>query len=380
METNFLSQATLLYVEDEEPIREFLQLRLSKKVNELLVAKNGQEGYELYCKHTPDLVLTDVTMPLLDGITMSRQIKEHNPQACIIIMSAHSDTSYLLDAIELGISHYLLKPIDKNKLYSTLELSAQNKFLELELSKKRRQMLHQSRFALLGEMTSMLAHQWRQPLNTISLSITQFQLDLEMKKFDLDEEIQRKEFLSSLNSSFKTISSYVQDLSKLIDCFARTYTPSDKLTNEDLNNVLKTAVEDFKNSISYDEIKIYEDYSSTKICPIYINEFTQICLNLLNNAKEHFQEREVSNPHIIISTHNIKDGVVVEIFDNAGGIDQEIISKIFDPYFSTKVGQNGNGLGLYMSKLIIEEHLSGKILVKNEEDGAKFSIVLKEVS
>lgn len=378
METKFLSQATLLYVEDEEPIREFLQLRLSKKVKQLLVATNGQEGYELYCKHTPDLVLTDVTMPQLDGISMSRQIKEKNPQACIIIMSAHSDTTYLLDAIELGISHYLLKPIDKNKLYATLESSAQTKFLEQELAKKRRQMLHQSRFALLGEMTSMLAHQWRQPLNTISLSITQFQLDLEMKKFDLDEEIQRKEFLSSLNSSFLKISSYVQDLSRLIDCFARTYTPSEKITNENINNVIQTAVEDFKNSISFNEIKIYEDYSATKNCPIYINEFIQICLNLLNNAKEHFLEREVENPHIIISSHDIKNGVIVEIFDNAGGIAQDIMDKIFDPYFSTKVGQNGNGLGLYMSKLIIEEHLNGRILVKNEEEGAKFSIALKE--
>lgn len=102
-------------------------------------------------------------------------------------------------------------------------------------------------------------------------------------------------------------------------------------------------------------------------------------MNLLNNACENILLNEIKNPYLKISSQDVKDGVEIVIEDNAGGIEDEIIEKIFDPYFSTKVGKNGNGLGLYMSKLVIEEHLDGEIFVENTNEGAKFTILLREV-
>lgn len=125
---------TVLYVEDEESIREELSYFLSKKVDHLHVAKNGEEGLELYRKFNPDLVITDINMPKLDGISMSRMIKKYNSDAKIIMLTAFSDADYLMEAIKLGIDNYLTKPIDLmnllgiiEKIYKTVSLENENK-------------------------------------------------------------------------------------------------------------------------------------------------------------------------------------------------------------------------------------------------------------
>lgn len=377
MDTNYLKKSTLLYVEDEEEIREFLKKRLERKVKKLYVAKDGEEGLKSFCENKPDFVLTDVTMPNLNGIDMAIKIRELDPKIPIIIMSAHSDTNYLLKAIELGVDYYLLKPIDKVKLYKALENSIKANFLEKELKENKKQILHQSRFALLGEMTSMIAHQWRQPLNTISISLAKFQLNLEANKYDLENQEVREKFPSFVQNNLGKIEDYIQDLSGTIDSFAKIYKPSEQVEECNISESISHALRAFKNTLSHSEILIYEDLQSNSNSNIYKNEFIQICLNLLNNTYEHFLEREIENPKINIQTKDDKEFIEISICDNAGGVEPEIIEKIFDPYFSTKYTKNGNGLGLYMSKLIIEEHLEGKLDVENENGGAKFSIRLK---
>ncbi|WP_108064054.1 ATP-binding response regulator [Poseidonibacter lekithochrous] len=377
MDSNYLKKSTLLYVEDEDEIREFLKKRLERKVKKLYIAKDGAEGLESFCENRPDFVLTDVTMPNLNGIDMAIKIRELDPTIPIIIMSAHSDTSYLLKAIELGVDNYLLKPIDKTKLYKALENSIKANFLEQELEENKKQILHQSRFALLGEMTSMIAHQWRQPLNTISISLAKFLMNLELDKYDLENPEMRKKFPGFVQSNLERIEDYIQDLSGTIDSFAKIYKPSDHLEECSINESISHALRAFKNTLSHTDIIIYDELQSNAKSNIYKNEFIQICLNLLNNAYEHFLEREIQNPRIDIQTKENEEFIEISIKDNAGGISDEIIEKIFDPYFSTKFAKNGNGLGLYMSKLIIEEHLEGKLSVENENDGAKFIIKLK---
>lgn len=377
MDSNYLKKSTLLYVEDEEEVREFLKKRLERKVKKLYVAKDGVEGLESFCENRPDFVLTDVTMPNLNGIDMAIKIREIDPKIPIIIMSAHSDTSYLLKAIEIGVHNYLLKPIDKNKLYNTLENAIKSNFLEKEVEENKKQILHQSRFALLGEMTSMIAHQWRQPLNTISISLAKFQMNLELGKYDLENPDIRNKFPNFVQNNLEKIEDYIQDLSGTIDSFAKIYKPSNRLESCSIIETITHALRAFKNALSNTNILIYEDLQSYSKSNIYKNEFIQICLNLLNNAYEHFLEREIKEPKINIQIKDIEEFIEISISDNAGGIEPGIIDKIFDPYFSTKFAKNGNGLGLYMSKLIIEEHLEGKLNVENQNDGAKFTIKLK---
>ncbi|NQY94967.1 MAG: response regulator, partial [Campylobacteraceae bacterium] len=122
--SNFLQEVTLLYVEDSLAIREILSARLRKKVKHLIVAEDGEEGLAKYIEHKPDMILTDVTMPKMDGIEMTRKIKEIDTYIPIIILSAHNDSTYLLEAIELGVSGYLLKPVDREKMATQLETYA----------------------------------------------------------------------------------------------------------------------------------------------------------------------------------------------------------------------------------------------------------------
>jgi signal transduction histidine kinase len=109
----------------------------------------------------------------------------------------------------------------------------------------------------------------------------------------------------------------------------------------------------------------------------YPSEFSQVILNLLNNAKDVLIERDIEHPRIVVESKFVEDEVIISVLDNGGGVEEEIMAEIFDIYFSTKMNKGGTGLGLYMSKLIIETKLLGKITVSNSKDGAKFSIILK---
>ena len=130
MENKFLSELTLLYVEDDEIVRNLLSPRLERFVKKLYVAEDGQDGYSKFTEYKPDLILTDISMPKLNGIEMSKKIREEDPDIPIIILSAHSDASFLLDAIEYGITGYLLKPINKKKLFEILEVNAKVIYLD----------------------------------------------------------------------------------------------------------------------------------------------------------------------------------------------------------------------------------------------------------
>ncbi len=117
------NRVSMLYVEDDPVTRGIMAkiIRMKLPDVDLLVAENGRQGLELYREHTPALVITDVAMPLMDGIEMATEIKAENPKAVIIVISAYSNTEYLLNSIEIGINHYMLKPIDFNKFFAYID-------------------------------------------------------------------------------------------------------------------------------------------------------------------------------------------------------------------------------------------------------------------
>ena len=144
MSHEYINEITLLYVEDDEMIREVLVRRLERKVKKLIVACNGEEGLELFNSEQPDMILTDVTMPIMNGIEMSKAIRTSNHEIPIIIVSAHGDSKYLLEAIDCGVTSYLLKPIDKNKLYMMLEEQAKTICLKKVNEEQQRQIERQN--------------------------------------------------------------------------------------------------------------------------------------------------------------------------------------------------------------------------------------------
>lgn len=143
MQDNTLEKCTLLYIEDDKDIQNTLAQRLQKKVKQLYVASNGEEGFNSYLKYKPDIILTDITMPKLNGIEMSKKIREHNTNIPIIIISAHGDSEYLLEAIEGNITNYLIKPINIKKLFNILESNAKKIYLEKILEDKQEEIQNQ---------------------------------------------------------------------------------------------------------------------------------------------------------------------------------------------------------------------------------------------
>ncbi|MEN8303169.1 MAG: PAS domain-containing protein [Campylobacterota bacterium] len=245
---------------------------------------------------------------------------------------------------------------------------------EVQLKKDKelhmQQLLQQSRLAQMGEMISMIAHQWRQPLGSIATVAANLQMKIELKELDLDLKDGKY-----LTDRLKKIDNYVQNLTITIDEFRDFYKPNEQSVEVKLDELLKRVLNVTNASLEGDNIEIIEQYSVSDRVEVYDSEVMQVILNILKNAQDNFKEKETSNPKIIIKTGNKS----ISICDNGGGVPEDVIEKIFDPYYSTKSEKNGTGLGLYMSKVIIEEHHNGRLSVVNKDGGACFSIELGDI-
>lgn len=249
------------------------------------------------------------------------------------------------------------------ELNNTLELKVQE---EIEKSRLQEMMLlRQSRLAQMGEMISMIAHQWRQPLTAISTTSGLIEYKASLNRLDSDD-IQKKA---------KNISSYAQHLSHTIDDFRNFFKPNKEKKVSSYDEIIKSVLGIIEVSITNKNIQLIQNLHCHEMFNTYPNELKQVLLNLIRNAEDVLVEKEVKDPMIEITTFSKKDRYILEVRDNGGGIIKEIMDKIFDPYFSTKVGKGGTGLGLYMSKMIVEEHCGGLLQVKNDKEGATFSII-----
>ena len=240
-----------------------------------------------------------------------------------------------------------------------------------------KQLLQQSRLAQMGEMLSMIAHQWRQPLGTISSTIINMQVKLSMGKFSFETKEGIAECQDFLSNKLENIEGYVQDLSTTIDDFRNFHNPNKEKKSLQVNVPLQKALSLIKTSMQSDGIEFIESYESRQEISMADGEIMQVFLNILKNAKDNFKEKEIQNAKIFITSEDVGDRVKIEFLDNGGGIAEDILFKIFDPYFSTKDEKNGTGLGLYMSKTIIQEHHNGTLEAKNKDAGVSFTITLK---
>lgn len=292
---------------------------------------------------------------------------------------------FLLIGAAFLYRHNLLKKknIELQRLQE--ELVALNGSLESRVQKvisdaekKDAYLLHQSRLAQMGEMLSMIAHQWRQPLNSISVAQISITVALELQKYDLADEKQREDFLDFLRVKMEKVGQYVQSLSDIIDNFSDFYKPNKTAVIGTLDKSILKGYSIIYESIKAEQIEIDLDLNSHHKIKLHENEFMQVIINILNNAREHLVDNNVHKPYIKIKSFDVKNETYIEISDNAGGINEEIMEKIFDPYFSTKLEKNGTGLGLYMSKMIIKDYHSGDIYAKNSDIGAIFTIKIKK--
>ncbi|MCD6259249.1 MAG: PAS domain-containing protein [Helicobacteraceae bacterium] len=261
--------------------------------------------------------------------------------------------------------------------YGIIQDITEHVLLEQELEKRDVDLMHKSRLAQMGEMLSMISHQWRQPLATISAKQIAIVTAIELEKYDLDEKNQRDQFLMFLRKNLDLIGEHLQNLSQIISNFSNFYQPHKDPKITSINEVIQNAFHMVKERFLSKDISVRLGLNSYLDVEVYDNEFMQVILNILFNAKEQCLEKKIQNPLIEVVSYDKDDFVYVEISDNGGGIDNAIMQKVFDPYVSTKLEKNGSGLGLYMSKSIIEKHHHGEIYANNTKEGAKFTIKLK---
>ncbi|MFK5976806.1 MAG: nitrate- and nitrite sensing domain-containing protein [Sulfurovum sp.] len=241
--------------------------------------------------------------------------------------------------------------------------------LKSEIAKNRlkdQQLIEQSRLAQMGEMLSMIAHQWRQPLSAISS--TAVGLELKAQRGDLNRD--------KILKLSQNISKYSQHLSQTINDFRDFFKTEKEEVETSYNEMLESVLNIVEVSIENKNIEIIKRLNSEDSFSTYSNEVKQVIINLLKNAEDILLERDIEKGYIKIHTYQKDNRFILEIEDNGGGVPIDIVDKIFNPYFSTKIGKNGTGLGLYMSKTIIEEHCKGTIDIENNDKGAIFRVTL----
>ena len=235
-----------------------------------------------------------------------------------------------------------------------------------QLHDQEEMMLAQSRHAAMGEMISMIAHQWRQPISVIAMDANNILADVELEM--LDEQ--------SVGKISRDIIKQTQELSRTIDDFRNFFKPDRMAEESVIRDIVDNAIGIIGKSLENNEIAVSVDVSDKIKIKTYSRELMQVLVNLIKNAKEALLEKEIVNAKIEISVEEKGKYIELSVSDNAGGIDEEIIDKIFDPYFSTKGEKNGTGLGLYMSQTIIQKHMNGELSIENKDNGANFTIKL----
>ncbi|MDD3343440.1 MAG: ATP-binding protein [Sulfurospirillaceae bacterium] len=261
----------------------------------------------------------------------------------------------------------LLKDV-VNTMIDNLELKINEEILKR--SEQEKLLIQQSKLASMGEMIGNIAHQWRQPLGEMSALLMNIQVKHDFN--DLDDEVLVNNILEC-----NKINAY---MSNTISDFQNFFKPSKNKEVFEISEACQRAIAMLQASLKYHNIEFYFDISEKMEVLGYPNEFSQALLNILSNAKDVLSDREISNPYIRMQLKKGYKYMLIMIEDNGGGIAPEHMDRIFEPYFTTKYAKQGTGIGLYMTKMIIENNMNGIMEVKNTKTGALFTIKLRSAS
>ena len=246
-----------------------------------------------------------------------------------------------------------------------LELKLNNEMEQVRL--KNDILIYQSKLAEIGESIQNIAHQWRQPLNHISTTVMNLEYKIENDELSSDY----------LLKNMKEIDDITNNLSIVLDDFLKFFKSDTKKQKFDLVNIYKDLIK-FTNYKLAKRDNISIVYSTKELfLESFRNEITQVLLILINNSIDAIdinKDRNCNDFKIVINHYKKDDHLFIELSDNAGGIEDKIINKIWEPYFSTKTREKGVGIGLYIVKVIVENHLNGTAIVESKSAETKFTI------
>jgi len=388
-----VNKKSILIVDDTN-INIHLLLEILKDRYELLVALDAKSALEIVNREDVDLILLDILMPEIDGYEMCKILKKDDKTKDIpvIFITAKIDEESIEKAYDVGGIDYITKPFKPKELLARVkrELKLQELIHDLEESKneireinqnlqskvdkelkksrdKDKVIFHQNKMSSMGEMIENIAHQWKQPLAQVNSAVLLLDDILHTKKIQ-DDVIEEK---------LLEIESLTVYMSRTIDDFKNFYS-QDKFKEEFiLQELIEKAIFIVQGVLDSHNIEIILNLDERFLYTGYKNELQQVLVVLLNNAKDALVSKNILKPTIKIECKKSTNNYCIEVCDNAGGVSDEIIEKIFEPYFTTKHKKQGVGLGLYISKRIIEDSLGGELSVENSEHGACFKINLQ---
>ncbi len=249
--------------------------------------------------------------------------------------------------------------------YHELEVETEARHQAMERLREKDQLLiQQSRMAAMGEMLGNIAHQWRQPLNVVGIKVQE--LGLSFGYGELSKEL--------LDANIATAMEILQHLSQTITVFQNFTVPDKEKSLFRVEQVIANTVQIIDESLKKDGITLNVSSIGDPQINGYPNEYGQVLMNLILNAKDACLEQKITDPHITMRSWSESNRSVLTITDNGGGIAESILGKIFDPYFTTKDLGKGTGVGLFLSKTIIEVNMGGRITVRNIDGGSEFRI------
>ena len=334
------------------------QIKIIAKLEESLHGSIGSR------KDEP--LLHNILQKALDSINKTQREEIYNKW---IYVNYQKEVSYVLfNKITIGIllllvlftliyRQYLLKKMNK-QLHEKIKIEMQKN------EEKNRISIQQSRMASMGEMIENIAHQWRQPLGEINAVL------MELQTISTYGKLEKEHLLESI----KTCNKITEHMSNTISDFQSFFKPTKNKIDFSVLDACKKAISIIDDSLKNNNIELVFDIKDDNIINGYPNEFSHAILNIISNAKDVLVLRKISNPKIILSIKVGKRFTIIKIEDNAGGIHLENIDSVFEPYFTTKHTKRGTGIGLYMTKMIIENNMHGFVKVLNTTNGALFTI------
>lgn len=369
--SDFVENASsLIYIKDTNGIYQLINKQFENRLGVSRADVIGKSDFDIFNKLIADQINNNDKIVIREDL--AKEFEE-------VLLFDNSEFLYLsikfpiknADGHIVGVCGIAYDITERKQLENELKNLNKhlNELVQDESTKRveqERLLLQQSRLATMGEMISNIAHQWRQPLNQISILKDTFVDDYYFK--DLNDE--------KVEKFSKTVTNSLNYMSQTIDDFRNFFKPDKEKKEFSINDNIKTALSLVNDALKSSNIILNFEQKEENIVIIgYPSEFSQVILNILNNAKDALKSNNNSDNRLIyIEAFKENSKAIVKIKDNAGGINENIIGKIFDPYFTTKAKSQGTGLGLYMSKMIIEQNIGGKLYVYNEGNGAVFVI------
>jgi signal transduction histidine kinase len=336
----------ILVVDDESGFRELCVDLLSDAGFEVEAAPDGQQALDRLAQGSFHLVLTDINMPHMDGMTLLKNAKARFPLVEVVLMTAFGGLQSALEALRFGAYDYITKPFTREALVATVGRSLEKQRLSVELKRVQEQLIEKERLAALGSVSGWLAHRMRNPLSVIQMCAQYL-----MSHFPASDE--KREVALAIEDKVKVLERMTHDFIG----FSRTYTP--RLQPEDIHELVNDVLSGIRARIDLQKVEIKKRYADPlPLVPMDKELMSEVLGYLVDNALEAIQGPGT----LTISARRSPSGIQMEVSDTGPALLEEVRRHLFEPFFTTK--ERGTGLGLAIARRVIESH-GGALTIKD---------------